>query len=137
MSDPGHIPRDRGRPRITEDQIREIYLGILAGEPKTEIEIRVKVDRSTIYKYARIVQTYPERHIYSLIAATKPKFCHLGHTALKCLVCGKIADNINTSEFHEIATLRRRLRQLEGKEIENYAETDYTTLRNPVTDVTP
>jgi hypothetical protein len=112
---------------LTSKEIREIHVGFLAGEPKLVIARRLQIDNSTVHYHINKVKDLPRSHLVSLVA---PK-CSKGHTAFKCLVCGKSFDNIKSEEFQEIKRLRDRVRYLESQLTPRDEETR-PLLPNPV-----
>lgn len=129
--------RAYGRPRITQEQIGNIYLAFLADEPKLHIAARLNIDRKTVIKYIRKVEYLPNEHIHALIRGeTPPLTCHQGHTALKCLLCGKTSDNIRTEEYQHIVRLRDRVRELEAILATKNEEPSHRPLSNPIVRIT-
>ena len=100
---------------LSNTTIRSIYVGYLGGEPKLAIARRLEIDNSTVHYHINKIKHLPPQQVVALI---KPECgtCGQGHTAFKCLVCGKAHDNIKNEEFQlvrryrtEIAELRQRL----------------------------
>lgn len=107
---------------------REIYAGFLADEPKTSISRRVKVDRKTVYKYIDKIKGLPVQSVYALIAPP----CGEGHASFKCQVCGRLHDNIKSTEFQEIKRLRQQVKELESKLNQAYATPFHTSPAQPI-----
>ena len=95
--------------QLTNEKLREIYVGFLSAEPKLRIAKRLQIDNSTVHYHINKVKDLPRSNVIALIAPQ----CASGHTSFKCLVCGKGHDNIKNDEFQEIIRLRKRVAQLE------------------------
>ena len=89
---------------LTDVKLKEIYAGFLAEEPKLRIAKRLNIDNSTVHYHINKVKDLPRSHVIALIAPQ----CGDGHTAFKCLVCGKAHDNIKSDEFQETSVLNGR-----------------------------
>lgn len=94
---------------LSASTIKEIYVGYLTEEPKLQIANRLQIDNATVHYHLRKIKHLTRNDVIALVA---PK-CGNGHTAFKCLVCGKGHDNIMSEEYQSIARLRRRVRELE------------------------
>lgn len=90
-------------------RVKEIYAGYLSNEPKMEIARRLHIDNSTVHYHINKVKHLSRDQIISIILPQ----CSTGHTALKCLVCGKLSDNMKSDEFQEIIRLRKKVVSLE------------------------
>jgi hypothetical protein len=109
---------------LTKSELKDIYLSFLAEEPKLHIARRLGVDNSTVHYH---INRLKNKSYEQIIALIEPRdYCH-EHTALKCLVCGRIHDNIKSDEYQEIIRLKRRVLELEKQLYPNDENVDIST----------